>query len=434
MVANAIQRTVAIDREGTFQDPAAKNWDALTANGYLIYVFDLDDSGIKQAIVRNKNLKQRSAATNAPILGLKNHDYSFGKYWNSLSTGFAAEAAQATRIGQDEVLLNAFGAEVRGFAAGIAGGTAAAPTVDAAHGNNLVKYGWSFFYDLSATDGFFRQYASIADGGGGADTLTMVAGHTLPFTPDPGGADVAYACVHHHPDWDVLEDHTAAGKTSLTTFLKGRHAEDNFESKGVQLTVDMGPIEQGVPAEFKITLLGSNFTHEGISQPALAQAVSGGPGRVVGRGVSTMCHFANAGALLATQNFWGAITITLGVQHDRVTGPNAPEGVHGHGVTEEAHDATMVEVTVPFDDNWSTDFRAETKKHLLIQIGTKLVEDPKFIYFPKLAIEDVVEVSVGGRRGTKITMRAMESDEPITGLTATEAHRARAKFHLGRIG
>ena len=41
MVANAIQKTFAFDREATFADQTAKNWDALTANGSTFYCFDL---------------------------------------------------------------------------------------------------------------------------------------------------------------------------------------------------------------------------------------------------------------------------------------------------------------------------------------------------------------------------------------------------------
>ena len=428
MPANAIQKTVAFDREATFADSTAKNWDSLTANGYVINCFDLNYSTVRRAKIENKNLKQRAGATRPAVLGLRNHDFSFSTYWGANAAN-AAEGAQAARTAQDEMLYNALGGEHRGYAAGLAGGTGAEPEVETGDGANLVPYGWSFFYDTSAGVGYFRQYATVV-----ADVLTMATGHDLPFTPDAGGADVAYACVAHYPDFDALEDHSHASHTSLTFFFKGRHTEHSVEGKGCKLGVELGPIEQGTVPELKWAGLGTTFDADGISQPALSVTPSGSPGSVVGAGTNTLCYLVSSASTLAAQTFWGSIAVTIGIAPERVAGPNGTEGVHGHGLTEDSYDATMVEMTVPFDDAFIAAYHAESTYQMLVQVGTS-ISGSRFFAFPLLSFsEEPEKVSVGGRDGLTLRFSALERDVAQGSLTAAQYHLARAKFVKGRVG
>jgi hypothetical protein len=430
MPANAIQRTVAFDREASFADSAAKDWDSLTANGDVILCHDLTFDP-RRPKIENKNLKQRAGATRPGVLGLRNHPVGLSYYWKANSAN-AAEGAQATRTAQDELLYNALGGEHRGYAAGIAAGTAASPTVEDADGDNLAEYGWSFFWDTSASQGFFRQYSTVTEGVG-SDTLTMATGHTLPFTPDAGGADIAYACVSHYPHWDALEDHTHANHTTLAMFFKGRHTERSSESKGCKLGVEMSPIEQGALPELIFSGLGTTFDTDGISQPALTVTPEGGPGSVVGSGSTTLCYLVNSSSTLAAQTFWGQITPTFGIKPERVAGPNGTEGVHGHGLTEDSYDASMIEITVPFDDSWITAYHAETTYHMLVQIGTAIIGS-RFLYCPLMSFAEEPEpVSVGGREGLTLRFNLLERDVAQGSLSEDEYHRARAKFTIGRV-
>lgn len=436
MPSNAIQKTVAFDRETAFADPdgdgTAKDWDSLTANGAVINCRNLDYSKIKRPKIPNGNLVQRAGAMQAGVLGLRGHEFSFDTDWSEGSAN-AAEAAQAARIAQDELLYNALGGEHRGYAAGLAAGTAGSPTVEDAHGDNLVPYGWSFFVDATTGYGEFACYSAVTEGVG-SDTLTMAPGHTLSFTPDAGGADVAHAVVAHYPDWDALEDYTHTNHTSLCFFFKGRHAEHSVESLGDALSVEMGPIEQGTPGELKWSGMGCTFRDNGISQPTLDDTPAGGPGSVIGSGIATLCHFATAGSALASQTFWGAAQVTFGIKKDPVTGPNGREGKHGFGLTEDSYAATKVEITVPFDDALIAEYHAETRKHLRIQIG-RTVGDARFVYFPNLEYADTPEkVSVGGRDALKLTFNAHERDVAQGSMTAAQYHLARAKVIIGRVG
>lgn len=431
MVANAIQKTVAFDREASFGDLTAKNWDALTANGFTFYCFDLAYDELRRATIANKNLKVRAAATNAPIPTLRNGPFSLGFYWSN-NTVNAAEAAQAALVAQDALLQVAFGGEQRTYAAGIAAGTALNPTVDAAHGNNLTPYSFGFFYDTSAGTGIFRQITSIADGGGGADTLTMSPGHTLTFTPDAGGTDVLHAVVEHYPDWDAIEDHTNANHRSLTWFFKGRQTDDNVEAKGCRHSIEMSPIEAGMPIEFKLDGMAATFDDEGWSQPALTGTPAGSPGRVVGSGVATIAVWAATDAALASFNFWGQMVPGFGIKIDAVSGPNGLEGRHGYGITEDSYDGTTLEVTVPYLDDYSAEFDAGTTRHLLLQVGTTPLGS-KMLYFPRLAYAEAPKrVSVGGRAGSLLKFVAQERDVAQGALTAAQYMRARAKFVIAR--
>ncbi len=436
MPSNAIQKTVAFDRETAFADPdgdgSAKDWDSLTANGAVINCRNLDYSKIKRPKIPNPNIVQRAGATRPGILGLRGHEFSFDTDWSEGSAN-AAEGAQASRIAQDELLFNALGGEHRGYAAGLAGGTASAPTVEDAHGDNLVPYGWLFFVDADSGFGEFACFSSVTEGVG-SDTLAMAPGHTLSFVPDAGGGDTAYAVVAHYPDWDALEDHTHANHTSLCFFFKGRHAEHSVESLGDALSVEFGPIEQGTPGELKWSGMGCTFNDNGIAQPTLDDTPAGGPGSVIGSGIATICMIANAGAALTTQTFWGAMQVTIGIKKDAVPGPNGVEGKHGYGLTEDSYNGTKLEVTVPFDDAWIAEYHAETRKHLRVQIG-RTVSDARFVYFPNLEYADTPEkVSVGGRDALKLTFNALERDVAQGSMTAAQYHLARAKVIIGRVG
>jgi hypothetical protein len=432
VVANAIQKTVAIDRESSFGDQSAKDWSSLTANGYVVNVFDLKYSEVRQPKIPNKNLQQRAGATRAGILALRNGKFGFSRYLHGASAN-AAEAAQATRVANDELLYNALGGEHRGYAAGIAAGTASAPTVEDAHGDNLVAYGWSFFYDTSAGLGYFRQYSTVTEGVG-SDTLAMVTGHTLPFTPDGGGADVAYAAVAHYPDWDALEDHTHANHTSLTGYFKGRHTEHSVEVKGACVSVNIASFEQGAPIELVFEGMCADFDGDGLSQAALTQTPDGSPGRVVGSGVATLFQIASIASDLATQTIWGQVEPTFGIEKEPVQGPNGLEGVHGYGITAGSYDATGFAVTVPFDDSWITAYRSETQYHAICQSGTAATNSTA-VYFANLSFaEEPERVSVGGRDGLKLKFTALERDVAQGALTAAQWHRARAKFTVLRTG
>ena len=429
MVANAIQQTMAFDRESTFGGGVA-DWDSLSANGSVYRCYDVDVSKIQQGKIENKNLKLRAGDNYAQVLGLKANDFGFKAYLHGSAAG-AAEGAQAAAIPQDELLYNALGGYLRGYGAGIAAGTAANPTVEDADGDNLAPYTFGFFFDDSAGVGYCRQIASIAEGVG-SDTLTMSTGHTLPFTPDAGGADRLYACVEHWCDYDILEDHTHASHTSLAFFFKGKHTEYSVELEGCAVGVEPGPIEQGSLVELRFAGKAASSDLTGITQPDLTSTPAGIPGRVPGSGTATLCYLSVSSVDLAAQTFWGAIEPKFGAKKDPVQGPNGLEGIHGFGLTEDSYDAAGVDITVPFDDAFITAHEADTRYHLLVQIGNTPL-NTVFVYYPMLELQSYERVSVGGRQGLKLMMRAIDRGIAQGTLTAAQWNRAQAPFVIGRV-
>jgi hypothetical protein len=81
--------------------------------------------------------------------------------------------------------------------------------------------------------------------------------------------------------------------------------------------------------------------------------------------------------MASATNCYG-FTPEFGVTHERVTGPNGTEGVHGHSATGLTEN--YVTILVPYDDAYFAEQEADTRKHMLMQVG---VGDSAWgIYFP----------------------------------------------------
>lgn len=438
MVANAIEKRVAITVEGSFADDGAIDYDALVAPEGLLAVTEVQTENLKREYIDNKNITVRAADVHPKIRGLRSGATSqIGSYIYGARSGHAAAGAQSARDLLDVVLQSTIAGELDGYAADITGGVAAAPTVDGGHGDNLSPWSWGFFWDDDAGTGEFRKIQSIADGGAGDDTLTMAPGHDLSFTPDV--ADTMYAVRQHFPHWPAMEDHAHASHSTLAMMLAGAHAEDFFDLRGVKPDLQMGAIEQGAPAELTFPLKLPFFFHDEITLPGpdLAYALQGSPGTVVGAGVRTRVWLAEAGATLAPQEFWGAITPNLAIEHAPITGPNGIEGVHGWGLAESSYKSGTVELHVPFSRDWRAAAEAGTEYHLLIQVGNAITDGVWGLYFPRLSFNEDAMPAEDDNRRRQSTLSFIARERQgfdISGLGEDEGNRALAKFEILRIG
>lgn len=443
MPHNAVQKAIALDRDATFQTAPADH-DSPSANGGLLYFTAENFDNVRQAQIANRNYKKRPAAEHPMLPALKSaSEGSLESYLYGAASN-AAEGAAATRILLDEVLLGALGGETLGRAAGLAGGTAAAPTCDTTTLDSQATYSWGYFVDTSAAaTGMrrFRKFSTITDGGvGNPDTINMLSGHNLPFTPDAGGADTMLATVVHFPYWDAMEDHSHANHYTHTLFRKGRHAEDSCEPLGVKFGLGQIIITAGERSVVQIPFKAANFTDpESITQPDLTGTPSGVPGKTVGSGTQTICELQPVGTNLhnSTRHFWGSITVNLGITYSAYDGPNGQEGVHGWGVEEGAYEAQTVEMIVPFDDDWLTAFRADprTPWHMLVQVGTTAT-NVWGIYFPRLSFAEEPQFTAhNGRKALTLRFKCLEDDTiDVSALTEPAVSRAKAKFELLRVG
>lgn len=438
MPSNAIQKVISIDRESTFQTAIADH-DSPSANGGTLYVAEEDFTNVRLGLIENQNYKTRPAAKHPMLQGLKSaSEGSFSMYMYGASSN-AAEGAQAAGLLRDELLLGALASETLGYSAGLVGtGTATAPDITEADLDSQETYAWGWFYDDSAATGRFRKFSTITDGGvGNPDTINMLTGHDLHFTPDDA-ADVMYAVVAHRPFWYAMEDHSHANHFTHTVFRKGRHTEDSVEPTGLKFGLGQLTITAGERSLLAIPWKSANHTdHEDLAQPSLTGTPSGVPGKTVGSGTETICEIEDVGTALGTnaQNFWGTITIEFGVTYSGVMGPDGQEGVHGWGVETGAYEAQTVEITVPYDDDWFTDFRAGTEKHLLVQVGDTPT-NTWGVYFSRLGWrEEPQRAEVDGRRALILRFDCLEENTiDISSLAEEAAARAKAKFEILRTG
>lgn len=436
MPHNAIQKAISLDREAAYGDGLADH-DSPSGNGGLLYFTSENFAGVRQGVIDNRNYKKRPAAKHAKLLGLKSGSevplemYMYGGAVN------AAEGAQSARILRDEVFIGALAGEVRGYSAGIAGGTAAVPTVDTTQLDSQATYSWGLFSDTSSGIRRFRKFSTVTDGGMGMpDALNMLPDHALHFTPDGGGADRMYACVHHYPWFDAMEDHTHANHLSHTFFRKGRHAEDSVETLGCQIGIGQLVVTAGERPSLQIPVKVGNFVDpESITQPDLTGTPSGVPGKTVGSGTETVLEMEALGTDLGTnaRQFWGSITYNFGITYSPYDGPNGEEGIHGWGVEEAAYEAQTVEVTVPFDDDWMVGFRAETRYHMLLQVGNTST-NTWGVYCCRLAFAEEPEpTSHNGRKALILRFEMLEDESiDVSALTEPAISRAKAKFEFMR--
>lgn len=432
------QREIAFAREASF-GAGIPDWDAVLANGGKIYVTSVEPN-LREEKIANENLRRRASDKPEGIFALKKAEPSFETYAYGVPAGsLAADQGQAARIVLDECLLNALQGEVLGYRAAVTGGVAGAPTLESGAADAQPANSWGFFYDPSSAVGHFRKIASV-NVPGGDNTYTMASGHDLPIVP--AGGQVCYAAVHHFPHWDLLEDHTAAQVTGAM-FVRGKHPAHVHEVQGVRLGLELGEIAAGTPTKFLWSGMGVDFTDPERYDPAHADPLAlptfggtpeGMPAHVPGRGTSTRVWIANVGATLAGQQFWGSISAQLGIVPDSEDGPNARNGIHGFSVTTDSYDGGGVELMVPRERFWKEDFRAGVEKHLLIQIGDQ-PGNTRFIYFGRLSFRSEPEDGDHkGRDAYMLKFDALEPDVDVSAMTPTQAHRARAKFELGRVG
>jgi hypothetical protein len=435
-INNAIEKRVAIMEETVFAEAslpgaAAIDWDALVSPEGLLAVTEAQTESLKRAYIENENITVRAADVHPKIRGvLSGATSQIASYIYGARSGHAAAEAQAEDDALDLILRSGLGGSYNGFAADLVGGTAALPEVDVGQGANLDPWMWGYFVDVSTGLGYFRLIESVA-----GDVLTMAPGHTLPFVPAVGDTMRATKARYFSPP--VNEDPGHASHTTLAMLLAGANPEDLYELRGVKPDLQFGPIEQGAPTKVTFPIKLCNFAHEGLGPFDLAYTLQGSPGTVVGAGTRTTCWMSPADTLLATQQFWGAITPNLAVEHAAIMGPNGNEGVHGWGLAESSYKTGGVDLAVPFDASWRAAAEAETEYHLLIQVGNAITDGVWGLYFPRLSFNEDAGPGEDDNRRRQSNLQFMareRQDASLLALAEDVRERARAKWILLRLG
>src|SRR5688572_15114844 len=105
MASNAVQRTVAIDREASFGSGIA-DWTSISSNGGGIRIFDLDISGLRIGMLEDKNYRRRPGGEYPMFQGLRNGSFSFSFYRAGNPASPAGAGVRGQRRTFDDVLLN----------------------------------------------------------------------------------------------------------------------------------------------------------------------------------------------------------------------------------------------------------------------------------------------------------------------------------------
>lgn len=400
MVADARPKTVAYFIETTFATPPA-DWDA---SGTEIYTIGPDPGGAMQALVENENYLRTHLGSHGRIRGLKNCEVALGGLYLHGSPNVTAETAQAVAIPLSDLCEVAWGGVKRGYAEGFAGGTAAAPDLDS--DANFAVGDWIFARDATDGEGEFIKITALP----GAGVITP--DRPLTFTPDAGGADTARAVIMCYPHGAALREHTDAAHKTLSVFMKGDHAEDLYEFVGCKLNLTMGEVVAGAPSKLDAALVVTTWDNDGLSAPTLSTTPAGEAPGIPGTGDNTFVMIADKGTAMASVECYQA-TPSLSITHERVTGPNGTEGVHGH-IAAGMAESTLT-LVLEYDNAWQAKFEADTRQHCLIQVGTG--DNAWGIYFPDLELQQPKRTDQNGITAVTLTFHVHEDTSGSTDFT-----------------
>lgn len=420
MVAHALPRKAALYIETAFVTGGPADW---SDNGTYFYLTNVDTSGVVQQTVANENNVTRPRFKHDMIHTLRNSSFSFGTYVHSNPTK-AAEAAAATTYHIAELLYAALGGRDLGYGIGIADAGADTDEIEVDSDPGYAQGDWIYCYDASSEVGEFYRIESIDAG----PPVVLTLDRPLHFTPDAGGADRAYAVIDCFINAYATTQHDNADHKTMQFLVQGDLSDDVQIMKGCKPALGIEAITAGTPMQFNFDVQVTTFegADEATQDDFGAATPVGEAPLVPGIGTTTKVKMADFGSPLATVAARGSITVTPGVGYNPVNGPNGTEGVHGY---VDTLDDTTVEMMVDFDSDYIAEFRAKTKKHVLIQVGDAL--DSVGIYIAKAEyMSEPLRNDEGGLTGSTLTMRALENSASAGALTGTNLEKWRSGLHI----
>lgn len=385
-------------------------WDS---DGDVVEFLAIDPNwgGIKLGTIDDRNMRRRAWATRQKLPGLPEPTFTMGMYASGSGVTTSNASAAAT-FALAEMLRNAWCGLHLGYANAIVTPSTTVPEITASQGTNHPAGSFIFSMD-SGGIGQFACVASVA-----SDVLT------LRTTLDSAAATVG-AAIACFPNTRALANRAHASHITHAIHFRGEDTDDNYEVMGVKFNVTgLENTEAGGDASFTFEAMGYDFNDASLSKFNLTGTPQGPAPPIVGH-QGTAVRIANVGT--ASMSDVGAYTFTFtpGIVNNKVPGvmTNGMLGYHGGG-----YDDTMLEIVVPYDDAWITDFRNQQRKHIMIQVGYQR-GDAWGLYLPNAEIAENPERGVSADE-TAITLRFRALEFP--GTTHTEGtdnyELERAKF------
>lgn len=418
----AAEREVAYQNESTFGTIADPTWASRT----VFLCVDPNFEGMQQSTIDNLNYRQRALATRAKVQSLANGEFSFGMYLHGRLTA-VADDARATITSPNfplaHMLQNAWGGIRLGYRTVLSGGTAAEPDVEAGDGTQYAAGDWGFFIDGSSTSGpgYFRKIESID-----TDTLTLWAGHDLPFTPANG--DIIGSVIQAYPVAAIMGNQNHASHLTQSFLAFGDLSDDAQQGSGCKL--NLSAIEGLAPGEagmLRFDGMATRIVNEGITQPSAGTPIGDAP-VVTATGDDTVVYISAVGSALASveaQSF----AVNPGVASQPIPCVGGIEGRSGYTLSASSADETTVEVNVDYDDAWNTGFANETRYQVLIQVGN--IPGRAFgLFFANCELmEDPSRGSATDLTVSVLKFRCLESGVS-TSATGDDLEKMRAKCEI----
>lgn len=360
---SGIEMELRYQNEVTFGTIPDADW----SDGVTFLAFEFDQSGLKRTDAENPNYRQRVFSTRAKVLGLAHGEFSFKVVLHGRGTAVADDARATITTPNFPIghfMQNAWGGVRLGYRTVLASGSAAAPVVEAGDGAQFTSGDWGFFHDTGtdATRGYFRKMESIS-----VDTLTMWAGHSLPFAP--AANDVLGAVIQFYPHRLIMVNQAHASHLTQSFVHFGEIADDMQQAAGCKLNLaGIEGLGAGEQPALSFTAMATQVVKENLTLPTAATPLGDAP-LMTGTGDDTLVYISAVGAALATVE-WQSISITPGIASQPVPCVGGVEGRSGFTIDGGSIDSTMIEVVADYTDDWAVGYLAGTRYQVLIQIGT----------------------------------------------------------------
>ena len=412
MPFDANERTVAMWQQTSLESLPA-DWDA-DPNVRVFLCTEPNVEGVGRGINPNNNYKRRAFATRPSLRALRNGEFSMGVYLSGLGA-VTGSNAQAATFALPELMRNAWGGLLRGYAAGVDTPSTSAPVVTAGHEANLGPGQWVFGVNSATGRGQFCLIDDIA-----AQALNLRTHATADI-------DVAGAVIINYLHTRALTQRHHAGHITHALYVRGEGDDDNFILIGCKLTLSsLDNMEAGQEPVCQFSGMCTDFRKESVTRAALSATPEGPAPITVGTGANTSVRWANVGTPDLTDMEAYAAALTPGVTQNPVSGfgREGRLGYHAGG-----YDDTVLEVTVPYDEAHIADFEAGTEKHVLVQLGDQQGAAAG-LYLPRCVIdEDPRRGNTAEETSMLLKFKALEY-EGATALTGDAYELWRSKVQL----
>lgn len=409
-IAHALPRTFSSIVETTFADTTVD----FDVSGTQFYAFEPDLSSVQQEMIENTNNRPTAFTEHKGVLALKSaSSFTWAEYITGSGATAAAGAPAVANVLSDH-LLASLGGRSLNYRTIAVSAAAAVVTVTTGEGLNFTVGDMVYINDATTGGEWFRVEAISGD------DLTMDRAPSFTVASND-----LLAGIQNYCDWYVATTPSEAQHKTLALAIKGVDTEDYWEVYGVKPQVEIDELQQNTAPTLRFNGLVTKFEWETLTAAALAGTNEGEAPLANSTGCSFKFKIAKVGDPLADVDAY-KVQPRFGITYAGVDGPNGCEGRHafiGSGFDPG------IDVTLEFDDDYGTGYRAQRVYHALIQMGNG--NDSVSIYYPYLEISAEPKRSGEDNVSVDVTFKALRNQVADgASLTGADLRRWYAPFHV----